>query len=213
MSKQKLNPVLLGVVIGLPLLFTGVGLGLIFRFAEATTLTCQRDSREQGQCELKTLRGPFSWQHSQVMPLQDIKTVKIQGQRQVSSGDRTYLLMVETRRGEFSLQSAEYPELLEPTAVKLSTFLDHKEQSKVEITTPDMRWLFYLIGGVFTTVPTAICLGLLYSIFNPGTQTNGESVINPYDEVTYDDAFSLNDEFSINETFSFDEEFVYEQDT
>jgi len=213
MSKQKPNTVLLGISIGLPLIFTSVGLGLIFRFAEATTLTCQRNSREQGQCELKTLRGPFSWQHNQVMPLQDIKTVKIQGQRQISSGDRIYLLMIETQQGEFSLQSAEHSELLKPTAVKLGTFLDNKEQTKVEVTTPDMRWLFYLIGGVFVTVPTAICLSLLYSSLNPGIQVTGKSVINPYDEVTYDDAFSLDDDFSINETFSFDEDFVYEQDT
>jgi len=211
MLKLKMDPIL-AVVIGLPVIFTGAGLGLIFGFAEATTLTCQRDSREQGQCELKTLRGPFSWQSNKVMPLQDIKTVKIQGQRQISSGDRTYLLMVETQNGEFSLQSAEYPELLQPNAVKLGTFLDNKEQTKVEITTPDMRWLLYLIGGLFMTIPTAICLGLLYSMLNPGTQVHGESVIDPYDEVTFDDEFSFDDECSFGETFSFDEELVYEQD-
>lgn len=170
MIRRELYPVL-AAGIGLPILFSGVGLVLIFGTAAVSTFTCQRSQPKQGNCEVRTLRGPFSWEHRRTYPLADIKSVEVERQGRTGSTEDYYLMMVKTNQGEFSLRSAENPEPLNAEVAKIGEFLADETQSMVQIEAPDDRWILYLIGLIFLTVPTAISARLLWSLLHPTSQS------------------------------------------
>lgn len=152
-SSKTFYRIFAGAGLGAIALFGSLGLLFIF-LAQLKTLDCQRQTFDQGQCQVKTLQGPLEWERNlQTFTLRQFRGAELESQYSRSHAGRIYRVVLRTEQAMIPLTDLFDSEVAEKNALadQINSFLSDPNQKTLSIHQGD-RQFFYFMGGMFVTV-------------------------------------------------------------
>ena len=138
--------------LGLLLTFNVVGLAVILLASPITftTFNCQRLNSNQGNCELKTLTGPFNKEQVRSFPVKELKSASLESYS-YSSKKINYYTRLKTERGGISLPTGFYGPSWNTASLptEINNFIKDPNQTSFSAQEDDTRWQSYLFLGLF----------------------------------------------------------------
>jgi hypothetical protein len=149
-SSKTFYQIFAGVGFGVIALFGSTGL-LFISLAQIKTLDCQRQTFDQGQCQVKTLQGPLEWERNpQTFTLRQFQGAKLESQYSRSNAGRIYRVALKTENETIPLTQSFDSGVAEKNALidQINGFLADPNQKVLSIQQGD-RGFSYLMGGAF----------------------------------------------------------------
>jgi hypothetical protein len=149
-SSKDFEHIFAWVGLGVIALFGSVGLLFIF-LAQLKTLDCQRQTFDQGHCQVKTLQGPIEWERNpQTFTLPQFRGAELESQYSRSHAERIYRVVLRTEPEMIPLTSHFDSGVAEKNALanQINGFLSDPNQKTLSIQQGD-RTLSYFMGGIF----------------------------------------------------------------
>ena len=141
------------VGLGVIALFGSLGLLFIF-FAQLKVLDCQRQTFDQGQCQVKTLQGPLEWERNpQTFTLRQFRGAALESQYSRSNAGRIYRVVLRTEQETIPLTYHFDSEVAEKhvLADQINGFLSNPNQKTLNVRQGD-RSFSYEMGGGFVAM-------------------------------------------------------------
>ena len=145
------------------LIFSSAGLAMIFS-ASFRTFNCQRIDSNQGNCELKTVTGPFNKEDIRTFPLKELKSASLKMKRSTSSSSRkTYYVSLKTATKDIDLPTNAYGSTGTRASLvtEVNNFIKNPKETSLNVQEDDIRWEIYLAGALFLSIPNLIAMHFL----------------------------------------------------
>lgn len=158
-SSKTFYRIFAGVGLGTIALFGSLGLLFIF-LAQLKTLDCQRQTFDQGQCQVKTLQGPLEWERNvHTFTLRQFRGAELESQYSRSNAGRIYRVVLRTEQEAIPLTSHFDSSVAEKNALanQINGFLSDPNQKTLSIQQGDRR-SSYFMGGMFVGVSLLVGL-------------------------------------------------------
>ena len=149
-SSKTLYRIFAGAGLGAIGLFGSLGLLFIF-LAQIKTLDCQRQTFDQGQCQVKTLQGPLEWERNpHTFTLRQFRGAELESQYSRANAGRVYRVVLRTEPETIPLTNSFDSSVAEKNALanQINGFLSDPNQKTLSIQQGD-RGFSYLMGGSF----------------------------------------------------------------
>jgi hypothetical protein len=159
-SKNSHFLIFLGLLFSL--FFSSAGLAMIFRWASFTTFNCQRIDSNRGNCELKTVTGPFNKENIRTFPVKELKSASLK-KRSTStspSSKKTYYVSLKTATKDIYLGTYAYGATGTRASLvtEINNFIKNPKETSLNVKEDDRRLEMYVFAGVFLSIPNLIAM-------------------------------------------------------